>query len=143
MNIEKEISIVSRNRSPAAPKQPHSSFTKTHSKSKSSAQRLAPLIKSIVALVAFLCGFLLSLKQIHAAQATEEEIAAAQGMEAIFVGQMIEEMRKTVPESELIPASYAEKIYRSMLDQEYSNIISRSGQFGIAEQVLAEIKGER
>lgn len=101
------------------------------------------IAKCIIAFVTFMFTLMYSMKVVSAAQPTEEEIAAAQGMEAIFVSQMIEEMRKSIPENELMPTSHAEKIYRSMLDQEYSNIISRSNQFGIADQVLAEIKGER
>ncbi len=111
------------------------------------------VILTMLAAASLVFWFFLDIKVVSAAHfkqspqyarvASVEEIAAAQGMEAIFVNQMIEEMRKSVPENEVVPRSYAEKVYQSMLDQEYAEILSGTGQFGIAEQVLAEITGQR
>jgi len=74
---------------------------------------------------------------------TPEELSAARGVESMLVDQMIQEMRKTVPESEYMPASQGEKIFRQMLDSEYARILSESGSTGIADLVLAQIKGKR
>lgn len=74
---------------------------------------------------------------------TPEEIAAAKGMEMIFVEQMVQEMRKSVPENELIPLSNGEKIYRQMLDSEYSRMMAEGHNFGIADVVLAEIRKKK
>lgn len=76
-------------------------------------------------------------------QATAEEIAAAQGVEALLIDHMIQEMRKTVPENDIIPISHGEKIFRQMMDSEYANTLARSGMAGIADQVLAEMKGKK
>ncbi len=76
-------------------------------------------------------------------QATPEEIAAAQGVEALLIDHMIQEMRKTVPENDIIPISHGEKVFRQMMDSEYANTLSRSGMAGIADQVLAEMKGKK
>lgn len=73
------------------------------------------------------------------AQMNTEEVSAAQGIEAMYIGQMIESLRKTVPDSEFMPKTQAEKIYESLLDQEYAETLSKTGNFGIAQQVLAEI----
>lgn len=73
-------------------------------------------------------------------QYTQEELEAAYGMESMLADLLIQEMRKTVHESELFPRSNAEKIYQQMLDQEYSRELGRAGTFGIAEQVLAELR---
>ena len=76
-------------------------------------------------------------------EATAEEIAAAQGVEALLIDHMIQEMRKTVPENDIIPISHGEKVFRQMMDSEYANTLARSGMAGIADQVLAEMKGKK
>jgi len=74
---------------------------------------------------------------------TPEEWEAAQGMETLFVEQMLAEMRKSVPENDIIPVSNGEKIFRQMLDSEYARMISRSSSLGIADMVLAELQGQK
>lgn len=74
---------------------------------------------------------------------TEEEISAAQGVESLMIGQMIDVMRKTVPENEYVPKSQAERVFESLLDNEYSRIMSENGTLGVSSLVLAEIKGKR
>ena len=74
---------------------------------------------------------------------TAEELAAAQGVEAMLMDHLLQEMRKTVPENEFMPANQGEKIFRQMLDSEYSRILSESGGIGIAELVLAQMRGKR
>ncbi len=76
-------------------------------------------------------------------KATKEEWAAAKGMEQLFVEQMVQELRKSVPENDLVPLSNGERIYRQMLDSEYSRMMTDSYNFGIAELVLAEIQGRK
>ncbi|MBI2605438.1 MAG: rod-binding protein [Deltaproteobacteria bacterium] len=75
--------------------------------------------------------------------ATPQERAAAQGMEALMVDQMIQEMRKTVPDNDIVPVSHGERVYRSMLDSEYARILSESGTLGIAELIVAEMRGRK
>jgi len=74
---------------------------------------------------------------------TADELAAAQGIESMFVSMMIDEMRKSVPENELVPTSQGERIFRQMLDTEYARMITESSSIGLAELVLAQIKGKR
>ncbi len=62
-------------------------------------------------------------------------------MEALMVDQMIQEMRKTVPDNDIVPVSHGERVYRSMLDSEYARILSESGTLGIADLVVAEMRG--
>lgn len=75
--------------------------------------------------------------------ATPEMVAAARGMEQMLLDHMIQEMRKTVPESEFQPASQGEKIFRTMLDSEYARMLSESGGVGIAPLVLDQLRGKR
>ena len=74
---------------------------------------------------------------------TAEEMQAARGLEYLLVKNMVEQMRKTVPESEFMPKSHSERIFESMLDDEYVSRISESGQLGVAEQIVAQMRGRR
>ena len=74
---------------------------------------------------------------------TPEELSAARGLESLLVDQLVQEMRKTVPENDLIPASHGEKVYRQMLDSEYSRMLSDSGMVGISDLVIAEMRGRK
>ncbi len=63
---------------------------------------------------------------------------SAQEFEALLVNQMITQMRKTIPESEdgMFGQSHSTKVYQSMLDSEYSKLMSKNQGFGLAEMVL-------
>lgn len=83
------------------------------------------------------------LQQGQMDEPTAEELAAARGLEMMLMDQMIQQMRQTVPENEFMPQSQGEKIFRSMLDSEYARIISETGGVGVADLVLAQIRGKR
>lgn len=69
---------------------------------------------------------------------------ACQEIEAVFINQMLRRMRATVPENGLIPVSSAEKIYREMLDEEYSKVIAKSrNNFGLADMLYKELHAEQ
>lgn len=76
--------------------------------------------------------------------AVEEDAAlkkACQEIEAIFIQQMLKQMRATVPKSNLIPESMATNLYREMLDSEYSKLMAESSQsLGIAELLYEQLK---
>lgn len=55
--------------------------------------------------------------------------------ESLLVNQMVGEMRKTVGSGGLIPESQAEKVFRSMLDYEYSQKISQTGELGLSKMI--------
>ncbi|HBN96810.1 MAG TPA: flagellar biosynthesis protein FlgJ, partial [Firmicutes bacterium] len=50
---------------------------------------------------------------------------AAEQFEAIFLYQLMEQMRRTVPETDLLGDRRAEKIFQSMLDQEIASNIAQ------------------
>lgn len=83
------------------------------------------------------------LPQPQEAPPTPEMLAAARGMEQMLLDHLIQEMRKTVPESEFMPAGQAEKIFRGMLDSEYARMLSEAGGVGIAPLVLDQLRGKR
>jgi hypothetical protein len=75
--------------------------------------------------------------------ATAEEWAAARGLEALFADMMIQEMRKSVPENDIVPLSQGERIFRQMLDSEYARMLTEAGTLGVADLVVAQMKGRR
>lgn len=74
---------------------------------------------------------------------TPEELAAAKGMEQMLADLLIQEMRKSVPENDLVPVSQGERVFRQMLDNEYARVIGDAGMLGIADLVLAQMRGKR
>ena len=58
---------------------------------------------------------------------------AAKGFEELFVRNLIDEMRKTVQESE--EPQYAEKVYRGMLDDQYAHIWAENGGIGLRKMI--------
>ena len=66
---------------------------------------------------------------------------ACQEMEAVYVNQLLRQMRATVPKSGLLEESAGSAIYREMLDEEYSKLIAKSpSSLGIAEMLYKQLK---
>ena len=61
---------------------------------------------------------------------------SAQGMEAMFINHLVTTMRKSVPNNPMSLDSSATKIYQSMLDSEHAEKASKTGGFGLAEQIV-------
>ena len=66
-------------------------------------------------------------------------VQAAEGMEAMFLDYLMKVMRDTVPSSEYSMDSSATKIYRSMMDSEFSQTAARNGGVGLADQIIASL----
>jgi len=64
---------------------------------------------------------------------------ASQEFEAIFINEMYKAARKTIPESDLIKKSNAEKIFEEMLDMERSRQVSLNSSMGIADQMYRQM----
>jgi len=60
--------------------------------------------------------------------------------EGIFFQQMMEAMRKTVPESGFLPHGFAEGIQESMFDQAVADAGSKSGSLGIAMNIYRQLE---
>lgn len=67
---------------------------------------------------------------------------AAEGMEAMFLGYMMEAMRKTVPKNEMDLESPASKIYQGMMDTETAEKAARTGGIGLADLVIAYLESQ-
>ncbi|MDR1204677.1 MAG: rod-binding protein [Peptococcaceae bacterium] len=83
-----------------------------------------------------------ALNQAMSAQDDEKLKMACQEFESYFLYKMIRQMRQTIPESDLIPKSYANKIYEDMLDDEMSKKFTGMGGIGLADMMYKQIKRE-
>ena len=64
----------------------------------------------------------------------------ANDFEAIFIQQMLKTMRKTSFESDLLPKSEGEKVFQSLLDEQYALISAKSGSLGLGEMIYQQLK---
>ncbi|GAB4367132.1 MAG: hypothetical protein Kow009_03930 [Spirochaetales bacterium] len=64
---------------------------------------------------------------------------ACQDFEAIFIKQMLDSMRKTVPRTDLLERTLGEDIFEDMLYTEYSKIMSKRGGIGIADLLFKQL----
>jgi flagellar protein FlgJ len=83
-----------------------------------------------------------ALTQAVSAQDDEKLKAACQEFESYFLYKMLRQMRQTIPESDLIPKSYANKIYEDLLDDEMSKKFAGLGGIGLADMMYKQIKRE-
>ena len=60
-------------------------------------------------------------------------------MESIFIGNMLDAMRKTINESDFFGKSIAKDIFRDMLYDEYAKVMARSDQLGLARQIYDQL----
>ena len=72
-----------------------------------------------------------------------EIVKAAEGLEAVFIDHMMQQMRKTVPKVEGDLESPASGMYRAMLDSEYAERAAKTGGIGLADQVIAYMDSQR
>lgn len=69
----------------------------------------------------------------------EKLIESCRQLESVFLNQIIEAMRSTVPKSDLFGNSFSDDVFQSMLDQEYSKSISESGSLGLADIIYKQL----
>ncbi len=74
------------------------------------------------------------------AGATPEEVReAAEEFEAFFLAQMFDYMFAGIETDGPFGGGHGEKIFRSLLVQEYGKVIASQGGLGIADQVESEL----
>lgn len=79
-------------------------------------------------------------RQDPAARQKVREAQAFTEFERVFLYQLLQEMRKTVPKSSLFGRSSQQDYFEEMLDDHLAGQISESGQFGLAKQMLEQMK---
>jgi flagellar protein FlgJ len=70
-------------------------------------------------------------------------LEACYGMESLFIENLFDAMRKTVPESGFFGQSLAKDIFRDMLYSEYAKIAAKSDQFGLARQIYERLSVQK
>jgi flagellar protein FlgJ len=81
-------------------------------------------------------------KQVLDPEKDKELKDACAGFEAIFMKQMIEAMRNTLPGDALFEESNATEIYKSMQDQHLAENLSKSPEsVGIRDFLYQQLKG--
>ena len=71
-------------------------------------------------------------------ESPEAILEAAKAFEAVFINQLMKNMRKTLPEDGLLGKGFANQVFNGMLDQEYSQMASKSGQIGLARMIAEQ-----
>ena len=70
----------------------------------------------------------------------KELLQACQDFEAMFLQQMLKEMRKTVPKDGIIPQSHEQDIFTAMFDEEVAKKMSNQGGVGLAEMLFEQLR---
>lgn len=63
----------------------------------------------------------------------QDLLSACRDFEAIFLAQLMAQMRRTVPKGGILPHGTAESIFQAQLDAQICRNISRKGSLGLAE----------
>ncbi len=66
---------------------------------------------------------------------TRKKIAGEE-MERLFLYELLKEMRKTIEQSRLFPKNSTKEIYYDMLNDAFAGEMAKSGQLGIAKQII-------
>ena len=64
---------------------------------------------------------------------------ACREFEAIFLGELLKSMRKTIPQGGLLTKSFGQDVFQSMLDTEYARIMAQSRSTGLAEILYQQL----
>lgn len=80
-------------------------------------------------------------KELGKRQSTSQKALqeAAEQFEAIFLYQLMEQMRRTVPETDLFGDRKAENIFQSMLDQEMATSFAQNQSVGLAKMIYEQM----
>ena len=74
---------------------------------------------------------------------SSELYKACLDFEAIFIKQMLNVMRKTVPKEGLLDGGMSEDIFEDMLYDEYAKKMAQTAQFGLAETMYLQINHQK
>ncbi len=69
----------------------------------------------------------------------EEAKEAAQDFEAFFMTKMMESMFEGVSTEGMFGGGHAEKIYRSLLLNEYGKAMAKTGSIGVSDDIMSAI----
>lgn len=68
---------------------------------------------------------------------------AVQQFESFFLGEIMKEMRKTVPDSGLFGHSQEENMMRDMLDEEWAKSMAQQRGLGLSKVLYAQLQHQQ
>lgn len=77
--------------------------------------------------------------EIRSGKDFEKTRETVQDFEAFFISQSFEQMYSTVPVNETFGGGNAEKIFRSMMIDEYGKMLAKSGGIGLTDQIMTQL----
>ena len=70
----------------------------------------------------------------------EQELKeACQELEAVFLNKVMDAMRATIVHSDLVKRGFATDVWESMLYEQYSKDISKTGSIGLAQMLYKQL----
>jgi len=69
-------------------------------------------------------------------------MASCQELESVFINKIMESMRATIPKSDVVEKSFATETFESMLDEEYSKNMSKTGSIGLADILYKQLSNK-
>jgi flagellar protein FlgJ len=81
-----------------------------------------------------------SLPQSKKQRRDDELFKVCQDFEAIFIKQMLNAMKQTVPKTGLMDGGFAEEIFEDMLYDEYAQAMAKTAQFGLSNLLYRQLK---
>lgn len=84
-------------------------------------------------------GMMLTAKAQELSSSQKELKDTAEQFESLFIQQLLTQMRKTVPDSDLFGDRKAEKLFESMLDEQLSIEMARSGGIGLSDIIYRQM----
>ncbi len=84
-------------------------------------------------------GIMLTAKAQELSSSQKELKDTAEQFESLFIQQLLTQMRKTVPDSDLFGDRKAEKLFESMLDEQLSIAMARAGGIGLSDIIYRQM----
>jgi Rod binding domain-containing protein len=81
------------------------------------------------------------LRPVSEASVDSKLKAACEDLEALFIHQLLSEMRKTIAKSGLIDGGRSEEIYTSLMDAELAKEMAHSGGLGLSVILQEQLGG--
>lgn len=69
----------------------------------------------------------------------EKLMDVCRDFESVFLNIVLKEMRKTIPESDLVEKSYAREMFESMQDEELAKEMSKGRGVGLAQELYKQL----
>lgn len=65
---------------------------------------------------------------------------ACQGLESVFLAQVLDAMRATIPKSDLLSSGFADDTFESMLYDQFAQKMSQTDSTGLADEMYKQLE---